>query len=80
MRSLRILLLGALVLPVFAGCSPKGGLSGLYPCEGTVTYNGAPVDGALVTFYPDGNEEARPAGGETGANGKFKTTTLLRWR
>ena len=65
------------VLSVFAGCSSKEGLSGVYPCEGTVTYNGAPVENATVTFYPDGSGgDARTAGGSTDAGGKFKTTTL----
>ena len=71
-----LLLSGVLVLSAFVGCSSKGGLSGLYPCEGTVTYNGAPVDGASVTFYPDGGTDARSAGGRTDARGVFQLTTL----
>ena len=63
----------------FTGCGgEKGALSGLYPCEGTVTYNGSPVAvGASITFYPDsGNPEARAASANTDSSGKFKTTTL----
>ena len=64
------------MLSLFVGCSPKEGLSGLYPCEGTVTYNGTPVESATITFYPDGGGAARAAGGSTDAQGKFKATTL----
>ena len=76
MRLFFISLSGLVVLSVLAGCSSNAGhLGGLYPCEGTVTYKGVPVAGASVTFHPDGGD-ARPAGGETDADGKFKTTTL----
>jgi len=76
MRSFFTSLLLGLVVFSLAGCSSDGGLSGLYQCEGTVTYKGAPVVGASVTFHPDGGGEMRPAGGLTDADGKFKVTTL----
>ena len=72
-----LVLSGLAVILIFTGCSPSSGLSGLYPCEGTVTHNGSPVAGASVTFYPDGGGgDARVAGGETDANGIFRVTTL----
>jgi len=41
----------------------------LAPVKGTVTYNGAPVAGATVTFMPD---KGPLAIGVTGLNGEFK--------
>ena len=41
--------------------------------EGTVTYQGKPVEGARVTFYPPNN---RPAGGTTDVEGKFSLMTF----
>jgi hypothetical protein len=60
-----------------AGCSPKAGLSGLYPVQGKVTFNGQPVEGAEVTLTPDAvSGESRGAGGRTNGSGEFKIRTL----
>jgi hypothetical protein len=53
-----------------------------YPVTGTVTYNGAPVEGASVTFSPNvpisqvGQGGARGAFGVTDAEGKYQLTTF----
>jgi len=57
------------------GCG-KARLPGLTKCEGTVIWNGKPVEGAFVAFSPRNNSDGRSAGGATDANGKFKATTL----
>jgi hypothetical protein len=67
------LCLALLLLP--AGCSKVARVPGLVKCEGTVTWNGTPVEGATVTFYPQ-HPNGRGGVGMTDAKGKFKTTTL----
>jgi hypothetical protein len=64
------LLLTALVV-VVTGC---GGYKGppLAKCEGTVTYNGNPVEGANVTM----SNSQGVANGTTDASGKFKMETV----
>lgn len=62
------------VLCAGVGCGGPEGLKGLVPVTGTVTYQGAPVEGANVAFAPDGDGKA--ASGRTDADGKFKLTTL----
>lgn len=54
---------------VVVGC---GGGPDLGSVEGTVTYNGDPVEGATVTFKP---EEGPLATGTTDSGGKFTLTT-----
>ena len=79
MRSFFVTVFLTIAALSFVGCGgEKGALSGLYPCEGTVTYNGSPATaGVSITFYPDGGDsEARAASANTDANGKFKVTTL----
>ena len=58
------------------GCSRQAKLSGLVPCEGTVTYKGTPLSEALVTLSPTGNPAGRSAAARTDAAGKFTMTTL----
>ena len=69
-----------LILPLLAaliliGCNSGARRPATYPVTGTVTYQGKPLAGALVTFVPaeDGKNEA--ATGMTDAEGKFKLTT-----
>jgi hypothetical protein len=64
-----------LVLPL-TGCT-RGGLSGLAPAAGIVTLNGAPVEGATISFAPAAaSSDARSASAMTGKDGKFVVTTL----
>ena len=77
MRStvLRTWCLGALGAVVFAGCG--GGedeRDPVYPVTGTVTRNGTALEGAVVTFVPQG-EGAKAATGTTDASGKYTLTT-----
>ena len=59
------------------GCQ-KGGLKGLVPAEGVVTFNGEPVEGALVTFGPKATSgEAAGAQTTTNDKGNFRMMTLL---
>lgn len=44
--------------------------------EGTVMYNGNPVDKAVVSFMPVDAKVGRPATATTDANGKFVLTTF----
>jgi hypothetical protein len=57
----------------FAGCS-DGGVLGTIPVGGKVSYKGAPVAGATVTFMGQG--DARPAVAVTEADGTYRLKTL----
>ena len=62
------------------GCR-KTGLKGLVSCQGVVTLDSKPVEGAFVTFIPkttaDGSgQEQRNASATSAADGHFKMTTL----
>lgn len=58
------------------GCTKKAGLEGLYPVQGKITLDGAPLEGATITFLPmeGGN---RAASALSNAQGTFKVRTLL---
>ncbi len=43
------------------------------PVSGTVSYQGKLLEGARITFFPQG---ARPATGKTDAEGRFELTTF----
>jgi hypothetical protein len=53
------------------GCSRDG----LVKVQGVVTLDGVPVEGAMVTFLPEG-ASGRTAHGYTGAGGVFQLATL----
>jgi len=64
---------GALALLVAVGCS-GGGNSNLATVSGKVTHNGAPLDGAKVSFYStveEGGKRGYSYGGLTDSNGKY---------
>src|SRR5262245_4436516 len=63
-------LLGALAL-AGGGC----GGSGTVKVRGTVTLDGKPLSGAMVTFVP-AEEKGRAASGATQADGSFRLTTF----
>ncbi len=65
-------LAGLMVLVLVTGCS-KSDHPVVFPVKGVVTYKGQPVSGAMVTFFP---KTGRPAGGTTGADGKFELSTF----
>ena len=68
-------LLFSAIIFTFTGCNKVARVPGLVKCEGTVTWNGNPVEGATLTFYSQ-HPNGRGGGAMTGADGKFKTTTL----
>jgi len=70
-----IILLSLSVIIPFAGCGKASRVPGLVKCEGTVRWNGNPVEGASVTFHSK-SPTGRGGVAMTDAHGKFKTTTL----
>ncbi len=57
------------------GCAPAGpDRPDTFSVTGTVTHNGEAVEGAAVTFAPDGTGHA--ASGTTDASGKYTLTTF----
>jgi len=62
-------MLGLTLTIVASGCGPAK-----TSVEGTVTLDGKAVEGALVSFIPDG-DGAQPAQGETDKDGHFKIKT-----
>ncbi len=70
MRSMAALALTSLLA---AGCGEGG--PELVPVEGTVTYNGKPLEGASLTFLPDAqNAEPTPGGSRTDDSGHYLAT------
>jgi hypothetical protein len=67
------LLIALLLTP---GCSQDDGLPDTTPVRGTVTYQGKPVAGAVVTFLTSGPTTSPPATGTTTADGTFELTTF----
>ncbi len=65
------LILSASIVLMAAGCGSSG--PALYEAGGTVTVDGSPLEGATVTFVPQGDKMLGGAG-RTDAAGKF---TLL---
>ncbi len=72
--ALAVVLAGALL----SGCS-KGASDrvAVYPVEGTVTFQGKPVPGAMVVLHPKDPADPRviPARGYVGEDGKFILST-----
>ena len=72
-RGLLLSLAGAAMAVLAAGCGGAGGGSvSLAEAGGTVTFKGAPLAGASVTFVP---ENGPVATGTTDLSGKFKLTS-----
>lgn len=64
----------AILLAPMVGCGGNG-FPDPTPVTGTVNYNGSPIEGALVTFIPEG-EVGRASSGTTDAQGTFSLTTF----
>lgn len=56
------------------GCSGDTGRPKMAPVSGQVTFQGKPVEGAIVSFSAEGSP--RVASGTTDANGRYKLTTF----
>ena len=65
--------LTALLVLVLAGCGNQD--SRFSRVEGTVSYNGQPLEGAVVSFQPV-SQDGVPASGMTDANGRFTLTSV----
>ena len=63
----------AAVAALICGCGGSGNPD-TYSVTGTVTLEGSPVGGALVSFSPTG--DGKPATGITDASGKYSLTTF----
>ena len=66
-------MLGLIGLALLVGCN-SASVSGTVPVGGKVTYKGAPVEGAIITFVPEG--KGRTATATTDAGGVFSLTTV----
>ena len=66
-------MLGLIGLLLLVGCNSASVL-GTVPVGGKVTYKGAPVEGAIITFVPEG--VGRTATATTAAGGVFSLTTV----
>lgn len=62
-----------LIAVVSLGCSSAS--PELPHVSGTVTYQGAPVEGAMVVFQPAESSEQQPAQAKTDAAGQFAMST-----
>ena len=73
--TLRVLpaLLVAIILGMQSGCDSGKPSFDTQPVTGTVTYNGSPVENALVTFVPDSGSNS--ASGRTDASGQYSLNT-----
>jgi hypothetical protein len=58
---------------VCGGCSSSA--TELPVVSGTVTFQGAPVEGAMVVFHPPAGSEQQPAQAQTDAAGRFEMST-----
>lgn len=68
LTTLRCLLLLALAVGSIPGCSSRSDIPALGEVTGTVTLDGAPLEGATVTFAPP---KGRPSTGMTNQQGQF---------
>ncbi len=66
-------MLGLIGLALLVGCN-SASVSGTVPVGGKVTYKGTPIEGAIITFVPEGN--GRPATATTMAGGAFSLMTV----
>jgi hypothetical protein len=72
-RPLSIALLGAVCILSSSGC---GGSEKVVSVSGTVTHNGKPVPGLVVSFVPEVATETGVSTGETDDNGKYSLTVV----
>lgn len=63
------------LLPLLAGCGGEN-YPETIPVRGTVTYDGKPVEGAEIGFYPSDGGSGNVGGGTCDANGNYSLTTF----
>jgi hypothetical protein len=76
--TLKLKLLPLLALPLLAaGCGGNVSRLKTHPVEGSVQFEGRPLEGAFVVLHPKGLSDPKflPAHAQTDAAGKFKATT-----
>jgi hypothetical protein len=62
--------IAAFAVLALAGCGPSAGPP-LAPVSGTVTLDGKPLSGAVVSFIPTGDTPGGGGDGRTGPDGKY---------
>ena len=72
---MRTVWLFMLIVLTASGCGPRS-LFPIEPVEGTVTLDGAPIEGATVNFTPRAQGDGMPATGITDAKGLYKLTAF----
>ncbi len=72
-RPFPLVFLAAVCLLGSPGC---GGSEKVVPVSGTVTHNGQPVPGLVVSFVPEAKTETGVSIGETDDNGKYDLTVV----
>ena len=65
-----------LLVATLVGCGQKANRPKTVPVSGTVTYNGKPVQGAVVTFNPTDRKVGKTAIATTDASGKYTLMTF----
>lgn len=72
----RGIMLAGLCLAAISGCGGSVAGPGMADVTGTVTYNGEPVEGANVIFYPViGDDQTLTSQARTEKDGRFRMTT-----
>ncbi len=62
---------------LFTGCSKSSGLKGLVKVKGSITLDGAPLEGASIMLVPTVmSDTVRGASGTSDASGNFEITTI----
>ncbi len=64
-------------LMAMLGCGKKAPILNVVKTTGTVTYNGNPVEGAQVTFFPRRREGGKSAPGRTDSAGTFRLQSYV---
>jgi hypothetical protein len=72
----RLFSIALLVTVCFLSGSGCGGGEKVVSVSGTVTHNGQPVSGIVVSFVPDATTETGVSTGETDENGKYTLTVV----
>jgi hypothetical protein len=75
---LALTIVAVLAAVSMAGCGrANGDRARVYPAEGQVVWNGKPLAGAQVVFYPQAESEAKasPPKAQTDSEGRFRLST-----